>query len=83
MIPECSVVADVLTLKEDAIVGTCSDIIYTCSNPSGKPIECLDDSDIFDVRCVRHDDNTFDIKFCSGASLRNEVGAQKVSTVYS
>ena len=79
MIPDCSVVLDTFSMPEDEVIGSCSEIIKTCSNPSGRLVQCSDDSDLFNVRCTTLDDNSIEMKFCSGASLRNMVGSVTVS----
>ena len=79
MIPDCSVVLDTFSMPEDEVIGSCSEITKTCLNPSGRLVQCSDDSDLFNVRCTTLDDNSIELKFCSAASLRNMVGPETVS----
>ena len=82
--PNCSIEYQPFVMSEKASVGDCSDTVYTCSNPSERPVQCIDgESELFRIDCLPSPPEEIRFKFCSLVSLRDKVGQQTVITVFS
>ena len=86
-LPNCSFDFKPFVISENAPADACSDTIYTCSNPSGKPVSCIDSgSELFRIDCLPNEAKKAKevrFKFCSLVSLKHRVGQHTVILIVS